>query len=78
MATRGYPTDGQTLEAQQTALIAAGAERVFAGRLGCVAAPEPGDGLLVTKLDGLARSTRDLLNTLDAIGTERSPPHLGG
>ena len=28
----------------------------------------PGDTLLVTKLDRLARSTRDLLNTLDAIG----------
>ena len=28
----------------------------------------PGDVLLVTRLDRLARSTRDLLNTLDAIG----------
>ena len=27
-----------------------------------------GDTLIVTKLDRLARSTRDLLNTLDAIG----------
>jgi DNA invertase Pin-like site-specific DNA recombinase len=27
-----------------------------------------GDLLIVTKLDRLARSTRDLLNTLDAIG----------
>jgi DNA invertase Pin-like site-specific DNA recombinase len=29
---------------------------------------EPGDMLMVTRLDRLARSTRDLLNILDAIG----------
>ena len=72
-------TDGQTLDAQQAALIAAGAERVFAEKVSgavsdrkalarCMAALEAGDVLLVTKLDRLARSTRDLLNTLDAIG----------
>jgi DNA invertase Pin-like site-specific DNA recombinase len=33
-----------------------------------VAAIDQGDVLLVTKLDRLARSTRDLLNTLAAIG----------
>jgi DNA invertase Pin-like site-specific DNA recombinase len=33
-----------------------------------VAALEAGDTLVVTKLDRLARSTRDLLNTLAAIG----------
>ena len=33
----------------------------------CLASLEPGDTVLVTKLDRLARSTRDLLNTLDAI-----------
>ena len=33
-----------------------------------VAALAPGDVLLVTKLDRLARSTRDLLNTLATIG----------
>jgi DNA invertase Pin-like site-specific DNA recombinase len=32
-----------------------------------IAALEPGDVLTVTRLDRLARSTRDLLNTLDAI-----------
>jgi DNA invertase Pin-like site-specific DNA recombinase len=31
------------------------------------AALEPGDVLLVTRLDRLARSTLDLLNTLDAV-----------
>jgi DNA invertase Pin-like site-specific DNA recombinase len=33
-----------------------------------IAACGPGDTLIVTKLDRLAQSTRDLLNTLDAIG----------
>jgi DNA invertase Pin-like site-specific DNA recombinase len=59
-------TDGQSLEAQHSALQRAGAERVFAAR--CMQSLEPGDTLLVTKLDRLARSTRDLLNTLAAIG----------
>jgi Resolvase, N terminal domain len=34
----------------------------------------PGDCLLVTKLDRLARSTRDLLNTLDAISRAGARP----
>ena len=72
-------TDGQTLEAQQTALQAAGAERVFAEKQSgvktdraalarCMRSLEAGDVLLVSKLDRLARSTRDLLNTLAAVG----------
>jgi DNA invertase Pin-like site-specific DNA recombinase len=72
-------TDGQTLDAQQAALTGAGAERVFAEKVSgavtdrkalgcCMASLEAGDVLLVTKLDRIARSTRDLLNTLDAIG----------
>ena len=79
---KGYArvsTDGQTLDAQQAALQAAGASRVFAEKQSgvktdrvvlarCMASLESGDTLLVTKLDRLARSTRDLLNTLDAIG----------
>ena len=71
-------TDGQTLEAQQAALAAVGAERVFAEKQSgiktdraalarCMRSLEAGDVLLVTKLDRLARSTRDLLNTLEAI-----------
>jgi DNA invertase Pin-like site-specific DNA recombinase len=39
----------------------------FAARIDVL---EPGDVLMVTRLDRLARSTRDLLNTLAAI-TER-------
>jgi DNA invertase Pin-like site-specific DNA recombinase len=72
-------TDGQSLEAQHSALQAAGAERVFAEKQSgiktdraalarCMRSLEPGDTLLVTKLDRLARSTRDLLNTLATIG----------
>jgi DNA invertase Pin-like site-specific DNA recombinase len=74
-------TDGQTLGAQVSALTAAGAARVFretANRaktdrrelaralksLGEV------DTLLVARLDRLARSTRDLLNTLATIAAK--------
>jgi DNA invertase Pin-like site-specific DNA recombinase len=70
-------TDGQTLDAQHAALAAAGAKRVFAEKISgavtdrkalakAIAAPG-GDVLLVTRLDRLARSTRDLLNVLDTI-----------
>ena len=72
-------TDGQTLDAQQAALKAAGAEKVFSEKVSgtvtdrkalgkALAALGQGDVLVVTRLDRLARSTRDLLNTLDAIG----------
>src|ERR1700747_3275978 len=71
-------TDGQSVEAQIAALKAAGAEKVYRevasgaktdraqlrrllDQLGT------GDVLMVTRLDRLARSTRDLLNTLAAI-----------
>jgi DNA invertase Pin-like site-specific DNA recombinase len=71
-------TDGQSLEAQHTALTAAGAGRVYAEKQSgiktdraalarCLRGLEAGDVLLVTKLDRLARSTRDLLNTLAAV-----------
>lgn len=71
-------TDGQMLDAQQSALAAAGAEKVFAEKVSgavtdrkaltrAIAALDAGDVLLVTRLDRLARSTRDLLNVLDAV-----------
>ena len=71
-------TDGQSVDAQVKQLRAAGAEQCFGKRpaareltaRSCVRALkslEEGDTLLVTRLDRLARSTRDLLNTLDAI-----------
>ncbi len=81
MTTYGYArvsTDGQTLAAQDAALHGAGCAKVYSetasgtkadrtrlrkliGRL------KEGDTLLVTRLDRLARSTRDLLNLLDEI-----------
>src|SRR6516164_2464245 len=74
-------TDGQTLDAQQASLKAAGAEKVFSEKVSgaktdrrqlanAIAALGPGDVLLVTRLDRLARSTRDLLNVL-AMVSER-------
>jgi DNA invertase Pin-like site-specific DNA recombinase len=71
-------TDGQTLDAQHATLRNAGAERVFSEKISgavaerrqlarAIAALSPGDILLVTRLDRLARSTRDLLNILDAV-----------
>ena len=70
--------DGQTLDAQLAALKAAGAERIFSEKISgavtdrkalakAMTALGPGDVLLVTRLDRLARSTRDLLNVLDSI-----------
>jgi DNA invertase Pin-like site-specific DNA recombinase len=72
-------TDDQSLESQQSQLAAAGAEKVFAEKISgvvthrkalarAIAPLGPGDTLIVTRLDRLARSTRDVLNTLDAIG----------
>src|SRR5689334_10859448 len=71
-------TDGQTLDAQHTTLRAAGADKVFAEKVSgaktdrrqlqlAIEALGAGDVLLVTRLDRLARSTRDLLNVLATI-----------
>ena len=71
-------TDGQTLDAQLSALKLAGAEKVFSEKqsgaktdrreLGkAIASLGQGDVLLVARLDRLARSTRDLLNVLATI-----------
>jgi DNA invertase Pin-like site-specific DNA recombinase len=82
MTTIGYgrvSTDGQTLQAQTEALHGAGCAHIFAEKISGAYADRPqlakalaalgeGDTLVVSKLDRLARSTRDLLNTLDAIG----------
>ena len=76
-------TDGQSVEAQVRQLAKAGCSKVFRevasgaktdraqlrkalGRL------EAGDVLMVTRLDRLARSTRDLLNTLAAIAGKKA------
>ena len=76
-------TDGQTLDAQQGALKAAGAEKVFAEKVSgaqtdrkalakAIDALGAGDVLLVTRLDRLARSTRDLLNVLATISDKEA------
>jgi DNA invertase Pin-like site-specific DNA recombinase len=81
MTTIGYSrvsTDGQTLDAQHAALRDAGCERLFSEKESgaktdrqqlakAIAALAAGDTMIVATLDRLARSTRDLLNTLDAI-----------
>ena len=81
MAIIGYArvsTDGQTLDAQIAALKAAGAARIYRETASGAKAERrelgralksmtAGDTLLVTRLDRLARSTRDLLNILDAV-----------
>jgi DNA invertase Pin-like site-specific DNA recombinase len=72
-------TDGQSLQSQTEALHLAGASKVYSEKQSGVRTDRPqlakaiaalaaGDCLVVCKLDRLARSTRDLLNTLDAIG----------
>jgi DNA invertase Pin-like site-specific DNA recombinase len=71
-------TDGQSVEAQIGALTAAGAEKVFrevasgaktdrAQLRRLLDQLTAGDVVTVTRLDRLARSTRDLLNTLATI-----------
>ena len=71
-------TDGQSVDAQVKQLRAAGAEKVFretasgaqtnrAQLARVLAQLDKGDVLTVTRLDRLARSTRDLLNTLATI-----------
>lgn len=76
-------TDGQSVDAQVRQLRSAGARQVFRETasgaktdrrqlrrvLGQLAA---GDVLMVTKLDRLARSTRDLLNTIAAVADRKA------
>src|SRR5262252_251681 len=82
MTTYGYArvsTNGQDLAAQEAELMAAGCAKVFKEKVSgaktdraelakVIRRLEPGDVLLVTRLDRLARSTRDLLNVLATIG----------
>ena len=81
MAIFGYArvsTRDQDLTAQIAELEAAGCAKVFrektSGSRGdraelgkALDRLEPGDVLVVTRLDRLARSTRDLLNVIDAV-----------
>jgi DNA invertase Pin-like site-specific DNA recombinase len=79
--TYGYArvsTDGQTLDAQVAQLEAAGATRLFKEKVSgakrdrmqldkMLGALNAGDVVIVTRLDRLARSTRDLLNILGVV-----------
>ena len=81
MTVYGYArvsTDGQTLASQDGQLHAAGCAKVYAEKISGARSNRPGlakvlkrldrgDVLIVTRLDRLARSTRDLLNILDDI-----------
>jgi len=76
-------TDGQTLDAQLHALREAGAESTFRETASGAKADRAqlrraldqlsaGDVLVVTRLDRLARSTRDLLNVLAQIAAKEA------
>src|SRR6516225_3515449 len=81
MTVYGYArvsTDGQTLAAQDAQLHAAGCAKVYSEKVSGARTDrvelgkllkriDEGDVLIVTRLDRLARSTRDLLNVLDTI-----------
>ena len=71
-------TDGQTLAAQDAQLHAAGCAKVYSEKVSGARTDrvelgkllkrlDAGDVLIVTRLDRLARSTRDLLNILDTV-----------
>ena len=76
-------TDGQSVDAQVRQLRAAGAGRIFREVASGARADRPqlrkaitqldaDDTLLVVRLDRLARSTRDLLNTLATVSDKRA------
>jgi DNA invertase Pin-like site-specific DNA recombinase len=79
--TYGYArvsTDGQTLDAQVAQLEAAGASKLFKEKVSgakrdriqldkMLGTLNTGDVVIVTRLDRLARSTRDLLNILGVV-----------
>jgi DNA invertase Pin-like site-specific DNA recombinase len=76
-------TDGQSVAAQIGQLKAAGAEKVYRETASGAKADRkelrraldklaPGDVLMVTRLDRLARSTRDLLNSIATIAERKA------
>lgn len=76
-------TDGQSIDAQVRQLAKAGCKKVFretasgaktdrAQLAKALATLDAGDVLMVTRLDRLARSTRDLLNTLGTIADRKA------
>src|SRR5262245_45834431 len=81
MTVYGYArvsTDGQSLASQDAQLHQAGCAKVYAEKISGARSDRPelakalrrlqtGDVLMVTRLDRLARSTKDLLNVLDEL-----------
>jgi DNA invertase Pin-like site-specific DNA recombinase len=86
MANIGYArvsTNGQDLAGQVAELHAAGCIKIYREKVSgaktdrqelakCLRAIESGDVLIVTRLDRLARSTRDLLNVLDTVAKQEA------
>ena len=86
MAIYGYArvsTEGQSLDAQLAQLRAAGCTKIFREKISGARSDraqlerlmkilQPGDVLMVMRLDRLARSTRDLLNVLASITEKRA------
>jgi DNA invertase Pin-like site-specific DNA recombinase len=86
MTTYGYArvsTNGQDLASQEAELAAAGCAKVFKEKVSgaktdraelakLIRRLEPGDVVIVTRLDRLARSTRDLLNVLATISERQA------
>src|SRR6185312_9522257 len=86
MTAYGYArvsTNGQDLSSQEAELLGAGCAKVFKEKVSgaktdraelakVIRRLEPGDVLIVTRLDRLARSTRDLLNVLATIGERQA------
>jgi hypothetical protein len=82
-------TNGQNLAAQEAELMAAGCAKVFKEKVSgaktdraevakLIGKLAPGDVLVVTRLDRLARSTRDLLNVLATIAERQAGQgHMG-
>jgi len=81
MTVYGYArvsTNSQDLSSQEAELLAAGCAKIFKEKVSgaktdraelakVIRTLQPGDVLVVTRLDRLARSTRDLLNVLATI-----------
>ena len=81
MTVYGYArvsTNGQSLDQQEAELITAGCAKVFKEKVSgartdraelakVIRTLQPADVLVVTRLDRLARSTRDLLNVLATV-----------
>ena len=86
MTIYGYArvsTNGQDLAAQEAELLAAGCAKVFKEKVSgaktdraelakAICRLGPGDVLVVTRLDRLARSTRDLLNVLATVSEQEA------